>query len=226
MMEKKPKVLFIANYFPPIGGPGVNRAMQFAKHLDAMGYELHVLTVSHKDAAQGSYPVDNSLLEKMPPGLHIHRIDMAQPARVRNFLLRLRLFRLVWALAFPWFWEPAARWPRQCLQPALDLIDREGIRLIWTTSGPFSSSRLGYLLRKRRPDTRWVCDLRDPYTDTYTFTWPTKIHWYFSRWMERRTFRAADKVVVVTPGMQRLYLKRGLLDPSRITVITNGYGDV
>lgn len=219
------KVLFIAHHFPPLGGPGVNRAMQFAKHLSEEGYELHVLTVAIQDIEEGAYPPDYTLLDKLPKDLKIHRVSIAQPKGLRNFFIKLKLFRVLWYLLYPLFWEPSARWPRRCLKDALEIIDREGIRLVWSSAGPFAAAQLGAMIRKRRPQVRWVCDLRDPFTDTYTFQWPSKLHWYLCRWMEARIFGRADKVVVVTPGMKRLYLKRGIVKPEKITVITNGYGD-
>lgn len=219
---KKEKILFIAHHFPPLGGPGVTRAMHFARELTAMGYELHVLTVTIEDIESGSYPPDYSLLEELPDNLHIHRISIRYPQKFRNAMIRLRIFRLFWMFMYPLFWEPSARWPYHCLKPAQKLIKDHDIKLIWNTSGPFVSSQLAWMLKKRCK-VKWICDLRDPFTDTYSFSWPTKIHWLFCRWMERRVFRKADRLVVVTPGMKRLYERRKLVDPKKLIVITNGY---
>jgi glycosyltransferase involved in cell wall biosynthesis len=218
------KVLFIAHHFPPAAGPAVNRALQFAKYLSAQGYELHVITNTLEDIRVGSYPTDPTLLEQLPPDLKIHRIPNGDPYKFRHWAMRWHIFRIFWTFFYWRFWEQSATWPRHCLQPALDLIEKEDIRIVWTTAGPFTSAKLGAMLRKRAP-VKWVCDLRDPYTDTYTFHFPTKFHWHLSRWMERRIFGRADKLVVVTPGMKRLYLRRGIVPADRITVITNGYGD-
>ncbi|MEM7038209.1 MAG: glycosyltransferase [Bacteroidota bacterium] len=221
---KKKKILFIAHHFPPLGGGGVNRAMQFAKYLSDMGYELHVLTVSMKDIEEGVYPRDDSLLERLPDDLRIYRVPIHYPKRFRNFMIRIKLFRLFWFFFYPLFWEPSAFWPYYSYKTAKKIIEDNDIDLIWNTSGPFVSSQLAWKL-KRRCKVKWVCDLRDPFSDTYSFAWPSKLHWYFSRWMEKRVFRRADKLVVVTPGMKRLYLKRNLVDPDKLVVITNGYGD-
>jgi glycosyltransferase involved in cell wall biosynthesis len=220
--DKKEPILFIAHHFPPLGGPGVTRAIHFARELSAMGYELHVLTVTIEDIEQGSYPPDYSLLEDLPDDIHIHRISIRYPKKFRDTMIRFKLFRLFWFFLYPLFWEPSARWPYRCFKPAQKLIREHNIRLIWNTSGPFVSSQLAWKL-KRRCGVKWICDLRDPYTDTYSFSWPSRLHWLLCRWMERRVFRRADRLVVVTPGMKRLYLKRHLVDPDKLVVITNGY---
>lgn len=223
-MPDKKKVLFIAHHFPPLGGPGTNRAMQFARYLTELGYDLHVVTVSLEDIAQGSYPPDNTLLDNLPEDLKVTRISIDYRKERREKLIRLKLFRLVWFFLYHRWWEPSARWPKHCFPVCKRIIEEEDIGLVYTSSGPFSAALLGARLRKAC-DVKWVCDLRDPFTDTYSFNWPSKLHWYFSRWMERRIFRRADKVVVVTPGMKRLYLRRKLIDPAKLTVVTNGYGD-
>ncbi|HHG86609.1 MAG TPA: hypothetical protein ENJ82_17800, partial [Bacteroidetes bacterium] len=138
------------------------------------------------------------------------------------FMIRIKLFRLFWYFLYPLFWEPSARWPYSCLKPAQKIIQENNIKLIWNTSGPFVSSQLAYML-KQRCQVKWVCDLRDPFTDTYSFSWPSKLHWYLCRRIERRIWRKADRLVVVTPGMKRQFEKRKFIDPEKLIVITNGY---
>lgn len=221
-MEQKKKVLFIAHHFPPLGGPGVYRATRFARHLTEMGYDLHVLTVALSDIEQGDYPADASMEKEVPPGLKITRVSIHYNRPLRLKLERLHLMRLVWMLFWMRWWEPSSRWPRHCLKPAMDIIHREGIDLIWTSSGPFVATLLGYRLRKRCK-VKWVADLRDPFTEAYFWVWPSKWHWYFSRWMEKRLWRRADKLVVTCPALRDHYLRRRITTPDKITVITNGF---
>lgn len=217
-------ILMVAHHFPPMGGPGTNRSLQLARYLHEMGYKLHILTVAESDIQEGAYPLDPSRLDEIPEGVKVHRVSIRYPQRFRNFMIRFKLFRLFWFFAYPWFWEPAARWVGSAVPVAEKLIEEHGIDLVYTSSGPFTAAQIGYKLRKRMP-IKWVSDLRDPFTDAYFFTWPSKIHWYACRWMEKRIYRRADKLVVNTPAVKRLYLQRGLVAPEQITVITNGYGE-
>ena len=71
------KVLVISYYFPPAGGPGVQRWLKFVKYLRDEGYEP-VLYVPQGAA----YPVtDESLAAEIPPGLTIHRGHIIEPSR-------------------------------------------------------------------------------------------------------------------------------------------------
>lgn len=222
MEQQKKKVLFIAHHFPPLGGPGVYRATRFAQHLTEMGYDLHVLTVALSDIEEGAYPADASMEKALPKNLSITRVSIDYNPRLRDKLVRLHLMRFVWMLFWFRWWEPSARWPRHCLKPALEIIDREGIDLVWTSSGPFVATLLGYRLKRRRK-LKWVADLRDPFTEAYFWVWPTKWHWFFSRWMEKRLWGKADKLVVTCPALMEQYLRRGITTPDKITVITNGF---
>lgn len=221
-MEPKRKVLFIAHHFPPLGGPGVYRATRFAQHLTEMGYDLHVITVALSDIQEGTYPSDTSMQQAVPEGLKITRIPIAYKRQLRYKLERLHLMRLFWNLFYFQWWEPSANWPKQCLKPALEIIDREGIDLVWTSSGPFAASLLGYRIRRRR-NVKWIADLRDPFTEAYFWTWPTRVHWLTSRWIEKFLWSKADKIVVTCPALRDQYIQRGITSPDKISVITNGF---
>lgn len=222
MPEKKKKVLFIAHHFPPLGGPGVYRATRFAKHLTEMGYDLHVLTVALSDIQEGTYPADHSMAQQLPADLKITRVSIGYPVKLRDKLVRLHLMRIVWSIFWSRWWEPSARWPRYALGPALDIVQREGIDVVWTSSGPFVATLLGRRIQ-RKSGIRWVADLRDPFTEAYFWIWPSKWHWHFSRWMEKRIWGKADKLVVTCPALKDEYVRRGIAPADKIDVITNGY---
>lgn len=134
----------------------------------------------------------------------------------------MKIFRLLWYFLYPLFWEKSAFWPFQAYKKAKAIIIKENIKIVYTTSGPFSSLILGYLL-KRKLNIHWVADLRDPYTDGYQWSFPSKLHWYFMRRMERFIYAKCDHLIVNTNAVRKLYLKRGLVKASNISVITNGY---
>ena len=174
------KVLLIAHHFPPMGGPGINRSLQFTKYLHEMGYEVHVLTVTEEDIAKGSYPADDTRLDEVPEGVHVYRSSIRYPNRFRSAMIRLKVFRLFWFFLYPIFWEPAARWAKNATPLARKIITEHNIPVVYTSSGPFTAARIGRRLRKST-GVKWVCDLRDPFTDAYFFSWPSKLHWRLSR---------------------------------------------
>ena len=64
-------VLLITYYYPPSGGPGVQRALKFSKYLPDLGWRVVVLTV---DPSSASYPdLDPTLAEEVPGSVRVER---------------------------------------------------------------------------------------------------------------------------------------------------------
>ncbi len=216
------KILVIAYQFPPRGGPGVHRSINLVKYLREFGYEPVVLTVSAEDVKAGGHQFDQTLCDLIPEGIHIERTPSYEPVRLIRLLTKLRLFRIAWFLFYPLFWEWSARWSKKVFPVAESLIRKHNIRLVYTSSGPFSVMGLGKKL-KEKTGVKWVVDLRDPYTDAYAWDFPSKFHWLGRRRFERKTFSAADRLIVNTPEVLRLYIERGLTTVNKSVCITNGY---
>jgi hypothetical protein len=69
------KVLIITYYWPPAGGPGVQRVLKFAKYLPEFGWEPIILTVEN-----GDYPaIDESLSGEIPDGLQVYKTRTVEP---------------------------------------------------------------------------------------------------------------------------------------------------
>lgn len=216
------KILFVAYQFPPRGGPGVQRSVAFVKNLRAMGFDPVVLTINEEDITRAGYQTDASVLSELPNDLQIIRTPAHEPIGLIRFLMKIKLYRLVWFFFYPLFWEWSARWPRKVYKKAEEIVTAQNIKLVYTTSGPFSSMLLGRMLQKNL-GIKWVADLRDPYTDAYAWQFPSKLHWLSRRKFEKKLFCMPDKLVVNTEAVRKLYLKRELVTEDKITVITNGY---
>ena len=222
MSSRNKKILVIAHHFPPMGGPGTHRSLQFVKNLYQFGYLPVVLTITLDDIKKSPYPADESLLNIVPENLEIHRISTKIPEKFIKVTTKLKIFRLFWFFFYPLFWEQSALWPYNSIKKAKQIIRENNIGIIYTSSGPFSSLLLGYLLKKKCK-VKWIADLRDPFTDGYMWQWPGKIQWYMSKLFERCMFKQVDKLIVNTNDVKQLYLKRNIISPEKITVITNGF---
>lgn len=73
------RVVFFAYYFPPLGGAGSARALSFARHLPASGWEVVVVTPE-----TGVYGRDPSLVEALPGGVEVVRTGTMEPAVLLN----------------------------------------------------------------------------------------------------------------------------------------------
>ncbi|HEX2616796.1 MAG TPA: glycosyltransferase family 4 protein [Flavobacteriales bacterium] len=234
------KLLFITYYWPPSGGPGVQRGLKFVKYLPGEGVQPIVLTV---DPAQASYPIiDQSLQADVPAEVRVVRTRSFEPLRLLASVMgkeavphsgfagsakpgplqkAMRWVRGNWMI-------PDARrgWVRHAVRAAARIIAEDRIDTILVSSPPHSSQLIGLELKKRFPHLRWIADLRDPWTDIYFAKELMKGAAASRRdaaW-EARVLREADAVVVVGPSMQQLFAQRYGADVARrIHVVPNGY---
>ena len=76
------KVLIFTYYWPPAGGPGVQRFLKFSKHLSKYGWDPIIITP--KD---GSYPYkDESLLNDVDESVTVHHTSTTDPFKIYNAL--------------------------------------------------------------------------------------------------------------------------------------------
>ena len=216
------KVLFIAYQFPPRGGPGVHRSLNFVKYLRDYGYDPIVLTVNETDIKRSGYIYDDTLLKQIQSDITVIRTPSYEPIRLINFLMKMKIYRIPWFFCFPLFWERPARWPFKTYRVAAELITKNDIKIVYTSSSPYSALLLGKMLQKRF-GIKWVADLRDPFTDGYGWQWPSKLHWRWGRMVEKKVLQKPDMLIVNTPETKKLYLQRKITNENRITVLTNGF---
>ncbi|MBN1464402.1 glycosyl transferase family 1, partial [candidate division KSB1 bacterium] len=68
-------VLIITYYWPPAGGPGVQRALKFAKYLPKVGWRPIILTVEN-----GEYPArDETLRQDISAQLIVRKTASLEP---------------------------------------------------------------------------------------------------------------------------------------------------
>lgn len=233
------KVLIIAYYFPPSGGPGVQRVLKFVQYLRDFGWEPVVLTV--KD---GTFPArDESLLEEIPEGVAIFRTDIFEPYELYRRFTGARkidgvdvnnlksadagrsLTERVSEFIRATFFIPDARigWRRHAVREGLRIIREEGIDAIYSSSPPYTCSLIARDLR-RKSNVPWVAGFRDPWTGFLTTPdrWliPAKI----DRSLERSVFSEADAVDVAWTGIRDDALgKYPELSPDRFHHLPNGF---
>ena len=230
------KVLVITYYWPPAGGPGVQRWLKFVKHLQEFDWEPVVLTVSN-----GIFPArDASLEAEVPPGIKVYRTKTSNPFLLYNVLRRKRSDEVpvaliheggkhsmferlaVWIRSNMFIPDARRGWNRYARRAVSTIFHEHKIDVVVTTGPPHSTHLLGDQIsaRYRVP---WLADFRDPWTTVYynTMMPRTRItRWLDQRW-ENRVLHNADLVVTVTPGMKREFEDRARW----IEVVTNGYDE-
>jgi glycosyltransferase involved in cell wall biosynthesis len=233
------KVLIVTYYWPPGSGAGVQRWLKFSKYLPRHGWEPVILTV---DPGYATYPaIDHSLNDDIPSGLAVHktkatdyfrfynkdksRIPSAGFARddEKNKLSRLSRF-IRGNFFLP---DPRRGWNRFAFRKACDIIEKENITRVITTSPPHSTQLTGLKLKKRYPHIRWIADLRDPWTDIYYYDrfFPTFLSKAVDRSYEKKVLKTADRIITVGNSLKNIFAARCPQVENKTTIITNGYDD-
>ncbi|WP_242927140.1 glycosyltransferase family 4 protein [Pontibacter vulgaris] len=235
-------LLYISYYWPPSGGPGVQRGLKFVKYLPAFGVKPTVLTVDEK---QASYPLlDNSFLNEVPDNLEVYRTTTSEPFEYYKKLSGKKeipysgfanqkakdtfvdkLFKFVRGNLF----IPDARvgWNKHALKKAEELLQQGKYKAIITTSPPHSTQLIGLKLR-RKYNIKWVADLRDPWTNIHYYDQllHTPIAKRLDEKYERQVLEQADAVIVTSEDTKRLFLnKPANIHEDKIHVIPNGYDE-
>jgi hypothetical protein len=203
------KVLIVTYYFPPSGGPGVQRVLKFVKYLPQFGWEPIVLTVADAD-----YPArDESLLNEIPPGTKVHRTKIFEPYRLYRKLTRKRagvpvdvenitlsgaprsLLERIAGLIRETFFIPDARigWFPYAVPAGLEIIKQEKVDAIYSSSPPYTAAVVARELA-RRTRLPWIAGFRDPWIGFIS----SPDRWIFpkaiDRFLERSVYKSANLV--------------------------------
>ena len=230
------RLLFVTYYFPPSGGPGVQRSLKFAKYLPEFGWRPTVLTVRPERAAWPDPDPDS--VADIPEGISVERTGAWDPYAWYARLLRRRKQDVIsvgfageagaasrrrfarWIRANVFLPDARVGWVPFAAARARALLKQPFDALL--TTGPPHSAHLAGLAARGRLGTPWLVDLRDPWTEIdfrgeLPATAPAR---GLDAFFERRVLRAADGFSVVSPGMQRRFVERGYASPE---LIENGF---
>ncbi len=233
------KVLVITYYWPPAGGPGVQRVLKFVKYLPQFGWQPLVLTVR-----KGAYPaVDPSLTKDIPKECIVHQtasyeptllykkfVGMAEDQPIPNAVVteenqnwkkklaaKIRLNLFIPDAKITW-WASAVNTGRKILrahQPAL----------IFSSSPPPTVHLIAKTLQ-RESGLPWVTDFRDPWTDMYYYDKVQKSSWAarLDKQLEAGVLQKSDRIITVSSQLKHL-LGNKIGSAKRIQIVPNGFDE-
>ena len=233
---KRRKVLILTYYWPPAGGPGVQRVLKFVKYLPEFGWEPIVLTVKN-----GEYPaLDDSLLAEIPGSCRVFQTPTIEffslfkrlsgrkkEAPIETFFLNRKKMPLKDRL-FSWIRQnifiPDARlgWIPFAVREGAHILREEKPAILFSSSPPHSLN-LAALRLSRKYRIPWVADFRDPWTEAFyekgqpRSGFAKRINAYF----EQKVLRRADAVLSVNRSILELLYHRPL--PDNAHAVPNGY---
>jgi len=232
------KVLIIAYYWPPAGGPGVQRWLKFVKYLPEFGVEPIVYVPENP-----SYPIiDDTLVAEVSDKVTVIKQPINEPYGWASTLSRKQtktissgilpkkgkqsLLQKAMLYVRGNFFVPDARvgWVAPSVEYLKKYIEENNIEKIITTGPPHSLHLIGKQLKNSRPSLDWFADFRDPWTtigyhDKLRMTAKTKAR---HKQLEKEVLNTADHIIVTSPGTKKEF---GVITSKPITVITNGFDD-
>lgn len=230
-----PKVLLIAYYWPPAGGPGVQRWFHFVRYLPLFGITPVVYVPKNPQ-----YPiVDETLTEDLPKEVVIIKRSISEPYKWISWLFKKKTQQLSQGLIQENkpslierfmrfvrgnFFIPDARvsWVAPSVAFLSQYINEHGIETIISTGPPHSMHLIANELVKIHTRLKWIADFRDPWTtigyhnDLYMTHWAQKKHLK----LERTVLQSAHTILTTSYTTKALFSKK---TATPIEVITNGF---
>ena len=229
------KVLIITYYWPPAGGPGVQRWLKFVKYLPEFDIEPIVYCPENP-----SYPtLDSTLSDDLSDNITILKHSIREPLRFLKLFFKTKAYAkgliptaskqgiidrfLIFIRGN--FFIPDARisWVKPSVDFLSDYISENKIDTIITTGPPHSVHLIGMRLKAKHL-LKWFSDFRDPWVDI-NYHHQLKLTKHAQKQhliLEKRVLSKADHIIVTSAQTKLLFLNK---TNRPITVVTNGFDD-
>lgn len=234
-MPGRKKVLIITYYWPPAGGPGVQRWLKFVKYLPEFEVEPIVYIPENPN-----YPIlDESLVSEVPENIKIIRHPIFEPYRYANIFSKNETEALSSGLIAEEkkqsllqktllfirgnFFIPDARkfWVDPSVGFLNDYLSKEKIDTLITTGPPHSLHLIGLKL-KEKTGLKWIADFRDPWINIgyHQKLKLTKSSENKHREMELGVLQKADQIIVTSFSTKDEFEQK---TKRPVSLITNGF---
>lgn len=230
------KVLVITYYWPPAGGPGVQRWLKFVKYLPDFGIEPIVYIPENP-----SYPIiDEQLVGEIPSGIKILKQPIKEPYAWASLLSKKKTKTissgiipeknptlleklLLWIRGNMFIPDARKFWVKPSIEFLSKFIGEEGIKTVITSGPPHSLHLIGLGLKKKH-NLQWITDFRDPWTSIgyHKKLRLTKASQRKHEKLEQLVLTSSDKIVVTSSTTKKEF---EAITDKPIQVITNGYDD-
>lgn len=233
--NKEKKLLIITYYWPPAGGPGVQRWLKFVKYLPEFGVQPIVYIPENP-----TYPiVDEKLVSEVSEKAIILKNKIFEPYQLAGFFSKNKTKKissgiipnakkqsvlekiLLWTRGNLFIPDARVYWVKPSVKYLKKYIQENGIDTI-VTSGPPHSLHLIGLELKQELGVKWFADFRDPWT-TIGYHKQLKLSDYASKKhkdLEKKVLNSADEIIVTSKTTKTEF---EAITTKPISVITNGY---
>jgi len=232
------KALIISYYWPPAGGPGVQRWLKFVKYLPDFDVEPIVYVPSNP-----SYPIiDESLIKDIPAGVKIISQPINEPYKIAAFLSKNKsatiskgiipknksqsmIERILLFIRGNLFIPDSRKnWVNPSVLYLDSFMSEYNVDTVITTGPPHSMHLIGLKLKKLK-NIKWIADFRDPWTSIgyHKQLKLTKSSLKKHSLLEDKVLNRADKIIVTSTITKQEFEEK---TNKPIIVITNGYDTI
>jgi glycosyltransferase involved in cell wall biosynthesis len=234
-MSASKKLLIITYYWPPAGGPGVQRWLKFVKYLPDFNVQPIVYIPENP-----TYPIiDNGLESEVSEKAVILKHKIVEPYGLASFFGKNKTKKissgiipnqkkqsflektLLWVRGNIFIPDARFLWVKPSVKYLKKYIQENNIDTI-VTSGPPHSLHLIGLQLKQELGVTWLADFRDPWT-TIGYHKALKLSSYAEKKhkaLEHEVLNTADTIIVTSKTTKAEF---EAITTQPITVITNGY---
>jgi glycosyltransferase involved in cell wall biosynthesis len=232
---KPKKLLIITYYWPPAGGPGVQRWLKFVKYLPDFNVQPIVYVPENP-----TYPIiDNGLQSEVSEKAIILKKKIVEPYGFASFLGKNKTKKissgiipnqkkqsfvektLLWVRGNIFIPDARFLWVKPSVTYLKKYIQENDIDTIITSGPPHSLHLIGLQLKKELT-IKWLADFRDPWT-TIGYHKALKLSSYAEKKhkaLEKEVLNSADTIIVTSKTTKTEFQ---VITSRPIEVITNGY---
>jgi glycosyltransferase involved in cell wall biosynthesis len=234
-MKEPKKLLIITYYWPPAGGPGVQRWLKFVKYLPEFNIQPIVYIPENP-----TYPIiDNGLQSEVSDKAIILKNKIFEPYGLASFFGKSKTKKissgiisnqkkqsfvektLLWVRGNLFIPDARFLWVKPSVKYLKKYIEENNIDTI-VTSGPPHSLHLIGLQLKKEVNIKWFADFRDPWT-TIGYHKALKLSSTAEKKhkaLEREVLTTVDTIIVTSKTTKTEFQA---ITSQPIEVITNGY---
>ncbi|PZO30917.1 MAG: glycosyl transferase family 1 [Flavobacteriaceae bacterium] len=232
---KPKKLLIITYYWPPAGGPGVQRWLKFVKYLPDFNIQPIVYIPENP-----TYPIiDNGLQSEVSEKAIILKKKIVEPYGFASFLGKNKTKKissgiipnqkkqsflektLLWVRGNIFIPDARFLWVKPSVKYLKKYIEENQIDTIVTSGPPHSLHLIGLQLKKEL-NVKWFADFRDPWT-TIGYHKALKLSSSAEKKhkaLEKEVLTTADTIIVTSKTTKNEFQA---ITSKPIEVITNGY---
>lgn len=233
------KILIITTFFPPQNSIASLRPYSWAKYWKKTGHDITILTTDKvKTDVDLLYDCSDFNIISLPVNIPFAKTRKDLKSNTKEdekkgiySRARLWIFSIIKRIytnfsektgcyhtcRYPDWHDTWVRYVIRYIKTNTSVL--QNIDFVISTGGPYSVHRIGFYIKKKYPDIKWIVDWRDLWTKNPEFPGLFLFRWY-EQLLEKRFHSMADMITTVSEG---LAAELSEITTVPVNVVYNGY---